>query len=201
MYNSDILRAAIQATTIDEIAANSFSNFHVRGFDYVCVSRSPDCTMKLYFFDDIDPEQLSEVVFPHNHRYDFVTTVLQGTLTDLEYSIENIGGIPTHHAFEYLTPLNGGNGFTYKCEVGLKQRKTHEVHEGQSLTHRWYDIHTIKVTPGTVLRLIQFEDKQPIDEPSFLFSRDNTPPSLDGLYDQMSRDTVVKRLKQIDALT
>lgn len=42
--------------------------------------RTPEHTRKVYFFDG-KVSQLPEVVSPHDHRYDFTTTVLAGVMS------------------------------------------------------------------------------------------------------------------------
>lgn len=36
---------------LGDICANSFRNFHTKGFDYLCVKRSAELTRKVYFFE------------------------------------------------------------------------------------------------------------------------------------------------------
>jgi hypothetical protein len=60
---------------LDTVASNSFRNFHAKGLDYLCLHRSPELTIKAYFYSgNIGPE----VVCPHDHRYPFSTHILAG---------------------------------------------------------------------------------------------------------------------------
>ena len=89
---------------IDQIVEHSFKDMHVRGFDYLCLHRSPEETIKLYFFDG-DMAKKPEVVAPHDHRYDFETYVAAG-------AVENVWFRRSHNDelgevfnwFEYRTP-------------------------------------------------------------------------------------------------
>lgn len=60
---------------LDEILAHSFTDFHAKGLDYLCLLRSPEITVKAYFFEG-DVASAPEVVVPHDHRYCFNTRVL-----------------------------------------------------------------------------------------------------------------------------
>ena len=49
---------------IDNVIENSFKNFHAKGLDYICLSRTPQLTLKLYILDG-DASESPEVVNPH----------------------------------------------------------------------------------------------------------------------------------------
>ncbi len=36
---------------IDDMLEHSFRNFHVKGFDYLYIKRTPEHTRKVYFFE------------------------------------------------------------------------------------------------------------------------------------------------------
>ena len=71
------------------LCAASFKDFHTKGFDYLCLKRTPH-TIKLYILDG-DASKLPGVVNPHDHRYAFRTTVLCGEMVDYRF-IPNAGG-------------------------------------------------------------------------------------------------------------
>ncbi|MBB5985983.1 hypothetical protein [Sphingobium lignivorans] len=194
---------------IETICANSYRNFHVRGFDYLCLSRTLELTRKVYFFDG-DLAHLPELVIPHNHRYAFVTTVMAGAVRNRTYfSIGDGDGArlskymfhsSRYDRFSYRTPLNGGDGFTWEREEFLVEEGRSRVFtRGDYYRSRADQIHTLNIRcEGTVLLLEQFADELPIDVPTQAWRRvgSRVPPSLDGLYDRMTPDHARHRIEQ-----
>lgn len=171
----------------DELLAcmqeHSFKDFHVKGFDYVCLKRTPELTRKVYFFNG-DVSQLPEVVNPHNHRYNFTTTVLRGHMSNSQY-IESPQG-EVYNEFSYMTPLNGGDGFTWKKETRLFEVNRMFYAGGYSNTDYTmlaHEFHTIRMhADDTVLVLDQYPDIKPLWEPTRTFIGKKEAPNLNGLY-------------------
>lgn len=185
---------------IETICKNSYRNFHVKGFDYLCLSRTPNLTRKVYFFDG-NLSSLPELVIPHNHRYPFTTTILRGQLINKVYARQYFAGqepLQIFNEFEYMTPLNGGDGFTWKKETALylQSRRAYSRHD--HYYSRANAIHTLDIVQhGTIIMLEQEQDVVPINKPTSVFSLDGpTVPSLDGLYDLMTPDHAMKRIRQ-----
>lgn len=189
----------LSAEKIFSMQEHSFRNFHAKGLDYLCLKRGPLLTVKAYFFEG-DTRHLPEVVAPHDHRYDFRTHVLSGAVANTEFT-PSAGG-EQYEAFEYQTPLNGGDGFTWVGTKGLKVwgRKAYE--KGMAYDMRAEQFHTIKILADrSVLLLFQYEDRLPVNVPTLTFRKgDKTPPSLSGLYERMSEDDVVRRVDQLESL-
>lgn len=182
---------------LHEIMQNSFHNFHVKGFDYICLERTPQITKKVYFFEG-NVAHLPEVVNPHNHRYNFSTKVLSGKLLDTRY-MQNGFSQDVYQVFKWKTPLNGGDGFAWSEEMGLTKKQEVFLEPGL-VPYRtgWEQVHTIKIIePQTVLMLHQYCDVIPLDEPTFTFMKERQPPCLDGLYDRFTMDGLIARLSQI----
>lgn len=192
---------------IETICQNSYRNFHVKGFDYLCLSRTPELTRKVYFFDG-ELTHLPELVIPHDHRYDFVTTVLSGAIDNVSYVAVDEShptGPQRYNCFTYMTPLNGGNGFSFFEEKFLTQTAAQRAIRGNSYRSEWWQIHTLNIRcEGTILLLEQGPDELPLDVPSIAYrlAKDGKePPSLDGLYDKMTPDHAKVRLNQfLDAI-
>lgn len=183
---------------IEDVVANSFRNFHAKGLDYLCLMRSPDLTIKVYFFDEA-PEHTSEVVAPHDHRYDFQTEVLAGELRNFRYKYTRGSA---YNLFDYSTPLLGGSGFVHKGTCNLKCVSNERYAVGQVHSHRAEELHTIKVRHDTVIQLQQYNDVVPVGQPTQLFMpADRDTPTLDGLYDRMDADYAIKRLNEWADLT
>lgn len=184
---------------VQNLVDHSFKDFHVKGFDYLCLERSPKHTRKVYFFDG-EVSQLPEVVNPHDHRYDFKTTVLTGVMSNSTYhedTLPFLEGGKTYHEFEYRTPLNGGNGFTYKKTTKLFERQRFFYRAWEHYNMRAEEFHTIRMhAPGTVLVLDQYHDRVPVDVPTRTFVSDKKAPNLDGLYKRFTEDQAIERYSQ-----
>jgi hypothetical protein len=184
---------------IAEIIRNSYKDFHTKGLDYLCWTRTEEETIKYYFFDG-EVSQLPEVVHPHDHRYMFFTTVLAGQVANVLYVDDDRHG-EVFQEFQYRTPLNGGDGFTWRREVMLRACQDTSYHPQQYYVMDPQEIHTIRIEkPGTVLALTQKRDVYAIDHPTYTFTKDKDPIDLSGLYRKFTEDEVIKRIKQIDLL-
>jgi hypothetical protein len=185
----------IPDVSMEDVIANSFRDFHVKGFDYICLRRSQIETVKLYFFDG-DVSKLPEVVNPHDHRYNFDTLCIAGAVENISYRRDGHGD--AFHRFEYLTPLNGGSGFSYAESDLLRVADRCLYRPGQLYRLGFKHIHTIRMAENeTVIALRQFEDRVPTGRPTSTWSRDREPPSLDGLYNKFSADQIRKRLAML----
>lgn len=184
---------------LKSIIDHSFKDFHVKGFDYICLRRQPELTEKFYFFSG-DVRHLPEVVAPHNHRYDFCTDVITGGVTNYLFVDDEEAGA-TYNEFDYMTPLNGGSGFTWRGERKLRQTSTRVYWPKQGYVLSADQLHTIRIiTDGTVLRLRQFEDVVPLTEPTQMFTMADKAPRLSGLYSKFTADEVLKKLRLLSAL-
>jgi hypothetical protein len=194
---------------IETICANSHRNFHAKGLDYLCLSRTPELTRKVYFFEG-DLQHLPEVVIPHNHRYAFTTTVLSGAVRNRifhRYSSLRISmglDVLRYDRFSYLTPLNGGAGFSWEAEELLTEEpRSKSFTRGQFYESHAEDIHTLDIRcEDTVVMIEQWADEVPLDEPTLAWRLvgSRTPPALDGLYDRMTPDHALKRIDQFLSL-
>lgn len=185
----------MERDSIEDIIANSYKDFHVKGFDYICLKRSPEHTRKVYFFNG-DVRHMPEVVNPHDHRYDFTTKVLSGAVENIDFQFAGDGDV--YNQFNYLTPLNGGNGFEWVGETKLKKSGSYTYKRGAQYHLLAQDLHTIRIVrDGTVLMLDQYEAKVAVGQPTMTFCKGNEPPSLSGLYNKFTADQVVRYLKAL----
>jgi hypothetical protein len=177
---------------------NSFKNFHVKGFDYLCLKRTPGHTRKVYFFDG-NVSHLPDVVNPHDHRYQFTTTILCGHMSNSHYEYSDEG--ETYQQFSYRTPLNGGDGFTWEKEVKLRETKRHFYIPGERYIMGHAQFHTIRMhKEGTIIMLDQYRDVVPIDQPTIIFMGDKKAPDLNGLYERFTADEVLKKYSLVKPL-
>lgn len=190
---------------MESVLENSYKDFHCKGFDYLCLYRSPELTLKAYFFEG-DAQDASEVVNPHNHRYDFHTTCLSGAVENRWYrsypfTFDTESKPQSYNMFDWHTPLNGGGGFTISGEITLQNYKSIQRTTGGGYGMAADELHTIKILkPDTVLFLVQYEDVVPLDQPTQTFTQSVQPPDLSGLYNKFTADQAVKRIKQLQKL-
>lgn len=195
---------------MQRLLATSYQNFHAKGLDYVCMRRSPDLTLKIYFFD-VEPVAAGEVVNPHDHRYDFNTAVIRGAVTNTVYrETQVLDGTP-YDRLRYYTPLNGGAGFAEgHVLVGLVVDSAIEYGMGQQYRSMHETVHTLnKVVPGTILAIEQYADQVSLAAPTSTYINASQRyigcpvkrPSLDGLYDRFTADAMLARLKQLEAVS
>lgn len=183
---------------VEAIIKNSYKNFHTRGLDYICLRRSAHQTVKAYMFDG-DENDLSEVVNPHDHRYNFDSYVLAGEVRESKY-IEAVDGSPVRKR-EWLTPLNGGQGFGDDTEAFLKKTSSSIYNQGARYSSRANEVHTLHILSGQSLVIItQHEDVLPIGVPTSTYFQGDDKPSLNGLYEQFNADDILKRTALIQSL-
>lgn len=181
---------------LDHVIDTSFRDYHTKGFDYICLKRTPEHTVKLYILDG-DASKLPEVVNPHDHRYYFRTTVLAGTMRDFRFVKDQRGEV--FYAFDYRTPLNGGDGFTFRGEERLLKSDARTLRRNEVLHTAATDLHTIQMKGDqTVLLLEQFEDVVPDAAPTSCWSRAGEPiPDASGMYSRFKPDELIKRLSEV----
>lgn len=186
---------------IDTIIKHSFKDYHVKGFDYLCLHRSEDITIKLYLFDG-DVAKASEVVNPHDHRYNFQTLVLAGTLVNLIFVPTRDVSYPEYATFAYRTPLNGGNGFSEVGRNFLRLSHSTKYSKTRFCTSRHDQLHTIRVgSSQTALLLYQGPDVLGMREPTTTYVPPGKPaPSLSGLYNRFTRDEIRDRIAKLSRI-
>jgi hypothetical protein len=186
---------------IDTMLEHSFRDFHAKGLDYLCLHRSPERTVKAYFFEG-DTVRAPELVAAHDHRYNFLSEVVCGGVANrlfMPVLNEGTGGIPFER-FDYRTPLNGGDGFTWKELAWLSIKSTRLYGARDTYSLRATEIHTIKIArPDTILLIEQGPDVRPHGEPTstFRLAGRKEPPSLAGLYRRMDADHALMRHAQL----
>lgn len=185
--------------------ANSYKNFHAKGFDYLCLKRTPELTEKVYFFRG-QSDTLHDVVNPHDHRYDFRTQCLAGEVANHTWAVNYYGAGGTagrFHRFDYDTPLNGGAGFTASGgEVGLNKGVSKRYSRGASYFLSHDTIHTISVQRDTVIKLWQFEDVVPVGQSTRTFTKSPDSLTLDsGLYERFTPDELLTRFRWLNELS
>lgn len=197
--------ASIPTCDVDKVVLDhSYRNFHAKGLDYLCLKRSEEHTIKVYFFDgDADLSALPEIVMPHDHRYDFATVCIAGEVANKEFSrCAQFPGAARYEEFSWDTPLLGGSGFAHVGEAWLTEANVSDYRAGDRWRSGASIIHTLQIRrAGSIIRLDQFHDVVPVGVPTRSFRLacergDAVSPDLSGLYDRMTADYAAMRLRQ-----
>lgn len=187
---------------LEEVLRNSYCDFHAKGLDYLCLGRTAEQVHKVYFFDE---RQLNpEVVNPHDHRYDFTTRVLAGELVNWRYEETDLNdphGV-VHERFAWMSPLIGGNGFTWDSFRRIAQKSAELYSAGMSHSHMADELHTIGIAKaGTVVEITQGFDVVPLDQPTYTYTKSLEPPFLSGLYRDMEVDRITELVELYQQLS
>lgn len=178
----------------EQVVRNSFRDYHAKGLDYVCLHRSDGLTIKAYFLNV--PVGVN-VVNPHDHAYNFHTFVLKGKLKNLIYT-HNSG--PIVNQWKYLPPTPWvDHKFKFEKPVKLGVAQDHEYCVGTGYYMTREEIHTIQaLAPDTVMLLFQY--KTPDEKKrggTYLYTKEDSPPSVYGLYNRFSEQEIETRVKQL----
>jgi hypothetical protein len=192
--------------TLEHAMKHSYRNFHAEGLDYVCLHRTPDLTVKAYFFDGASTAN-PQVVHPHTHRYDFATTVLRGGVRNViyweeeDFNASDLNVEIRREKFRFYTPLNGGAGFRWSMTTAMGKQSERVYGPGDRWVMGYDQIHTLMdVRPRTILLLHQYKDVLPLNQPTATYTHSMKAPSLVGLYSAFDRDTFISRLGQLEEL-
>jgi hypothetical protein len=148
------IQKLLQELDLDEAVKHSYLNFHAMGVDYLNLVRSPGYTAKLYL---VRAERNKPVVNPHDHAYDFETTILFGNLTNVIY--ERKGSLACSH-YTWTPKINGGDGAKFNGDAWLREKSAIGYEKGQGYSMNIGQIHTIVPRSGIVVMFIeQFRDK------------------------------------------
>lgn len=155
-YHYEKLINNVTIRDIGELAKHSIFNHHVNGMHYLCLNRTNDLTLKIYYCSDVGNPNSGYLVHPHNHRYEFDSTVLKGELQHLRFQeSKNHGELVTKYGYDWQTKqLKEINN------VCLYTHRDDNCKEGYGYTVLPNEIHTLKLlSPVVIIGLIQYEDK------------------------------------------
>lgn len=171
-----------------EAARTSFLDYHASGFDYLCLHRTDELTIKLYMSDPLRLVPCGEadyLVQPHDHNYNFKTHVIAGRVRHYVfepqiYSESETTG--THHRLSYYWRERRFDLAAPWARYSMQAMvQTHDPGASYFLTHDV--VHTISIDPDhpTCLLLFQFTDRLSKRFTS-LYTRSPDAPRTEGLY-------------------
>lgn len=168
------IRMALEGLNCEKAALHSQLDHHVEGLNYLNLSRSPKFTLKLYLIEaevgnnhGVVPGGEGYLVSPHSHRYEFMTQVLAGSVTNVLFKqAKNRSGYETG-PFDLFAYNPDSCGFEPQGSRGLVIKSQNTYHMDETYYIRTDEIHTLQTTGiPTLLCLTQFED---LSESSSLF--------------------------------
>ncbi len=184
MLKIPLLSALIENSDPAENCKRSFRNFHAVGLDYINLLFSRELTAKVYFIDRgrVTPTDDGFLVNPHDHSYDFDTTVVAGSIINRVFTEDYAGSL--HHRFNFRSPLRGGDGFQFVGPVGLLHDDARRYWRGDEYHMSHSAVHTLETCDeDAILFLLQYRDEpKPFTR---FYQRAATAPSLEGLYQPM----------------
>lgn len=173
---------------------DSYTDFHAPGVNYLCLSRTPRLTIKLY---ELPPTDGKQIVSPHNHAYNFDSVLLDGCVSNITYyeleedDRESYDQIVYKRTFR--SKLNCGSGFateSIKCRIALRRGQAYMYKYDHYYTST-EDIHTLIVREPSLLFISQYED---IKTETSVYTNTPESPSLEGLYKKMTKEKAYQLL-------
>lgn len=170
---------------VSELASLSVVNHHASGLFYLCLERSEAKTVKIYFIPNPRNVNGGYLVNPHNHRYDFMSSVLSGSLRHYRFR-KKPGFDQIEYSFDWKTksmlPI-------MHCDLDWHVCELHE--KGDRYYTNTSEIHTIEVLEPTIIGIIQYEDTNE-DARLYLhkdstFSKSESRPMLSEEYKRLLR--------------
>jgi hypothetical protein len=142
---------------------HSYKNYHNVGVNYINLFRDERLTVKVYLLDPkaIKSNQDGFLVNPHNHRYAFSTTVLFGSVSNINFQeTPKETSVNIYHKFDYLG-YQENSSFNYCGEVGLEIVEDILYKPWESYLLDENTVHTLRLSDEpTGLLLIQHIDTQ-----------------------------------------
>jgi hypothetical protein len=191
-----MIRNLISNLDIQDCINNSFKNYHTVGLDYVNLLRTDRLTLKLYFIDPsrVQPSQDGYLVNLHNHRYNFSTQVLYGSVSHLLFEETEGKG---WFRYDYNSDNSKDSRFQFVKQTGLETLEDTLYKQGETYLCDIHQIHTLRLAgEPTCLLLHQYNDIM-MDGTKF-YSRENTPPTLNSdLYQRFTTDEIIDYLGRL----
>lgn len=149
----------------DEAIKHSYKNYHNVGLNYINLFRDERITIKLYLLDpaEITPNSDGFLVNPHNHRYNFSTTVLFGSIYNVSFREDRLNPLNNYnphvyHRFDYQG-YQENSSFVHYGKVELEPYNYSIYYPGESYHIDTHAVHSLELTEEkTGLLLIQYRD-------------------------------------------
>lgn len=163
-------------TDVEWLAKNSVFNHHVNGMNYLCIERSPAITYKIYYCNGVGNPNGGYLVHPHNHRYNFHSTVLKGELQHLRFKeSESHGELVTKNRYNWQT-----KELDTVSKICIYPHRDDNCKANDSYYVEINETHTLKlISPVVIIGLSQYEDKT---DDAFLYKHAQTQFKIPDSY-------------------
>ncbi len=173
MLNSEqqLYLEALKQMDVEGMVQFSTVNHHVEGMDYICLHRAPGLTMKVYLIEEPINPNGGYLVSPHDHRYPFYSTVLNGSLRHHRFAVRKdidcYEHLPLYTQMRYNPDLRvqGGKPEEFFDAHRLVRLETIEAKVHRAGDEAYFvsphEIHTlemINVATPTLIGLMQLND-------------------------------------------
>jgi hypothetical protein len=181
----------------DFALANSFKDFHVKGFNSILLSQSPQLTLRLYvarpYQTDLNDRDNDNLLI-HNHRFDFLSQTLYGSMSNISYvNSERDFGAQNYHFYNYKTPISkegvGSDIEVTNHRVYTLRPEPKYVPQGNSYFFKKEWFHKIEV-PRSFWTVILFSEYSKAEGHECLIGAHKPLPdriSTEGLYGRFTR--------------
>jgi hypothetical protein len=193
-FIANLLEDSIDPRFIEETLSHSYSNFHVPGVEYACLLRTKQLTVKLYYFPTgVGLNNQGLLVHPHDHGYEFETTVLKGQLRNHNYRIER-GDSWAMNQYSSKLKNESGMSMQFLQMVELVEYESRLMNKGQSYNLDTDTIHSISVNPNrdNAILLTQHASKVERESTLIFIPKAEEVPTDVGLYQPMSKERLLE---------
>ena len=150
------IKAMFQSVGINRLAADnhmhSTINHHVNGLNYLCLMRSSELTVKIYYIPEEKNIHYGHLVNPHNHRYEFDSEVISGRVVHSRFKKVS-GARMIEYMYDFKTAQTAPCG---ACDLIRIDEENH--FPGGKYFVDTSEIHSIKTFGPTVIYLTQYAD-------------------------------------------
>jgi hypothetical protein len=162
-YTKFLVNNLLSSINERDAVDHSFKNYHNVGVNYINLFRDERLTVKVYLLDPllIKSNQDGFLVNPHNHRYAFSTTVIFGSVSNINFKeVPKETSVNIYQRFDYLG-YQENSSFTHYGEVGLEVTEDVLYKPWESYLLDEHTVHTLRLSDEpTGLLLIQHMDTQ-----------------------------------------
>lgn len=196
------------AQSLPQMVAKSYRHYHVRGFNSIILSASPELTLRLYMClpgeTELRPE--NDRILVHNHGFDFQTQVLVGHMENVVYAVKPApSAAPPWYQYRYDSALKNEAHqmrLTPMGPVPLTEVQRQRVEAGQSYFLQHQELHRIFVPADRLVAMLFWQHAR-VEQDPWLFSPVPLPEIFptEGLYERLEQEDL-RALVQlvIDAL-
>lgn len=132
----------------------STKRHHVDGLIYLCLKRTEDVTIKLYYIPEVVNTFHNFLVHPHNHRYEFTSTILYGEIDHVRFEKTYDTASLKRCQYDWKT-----RKIIEKERCALKAISVENCKENMSYNVKTNEVHSISIIKPSVIGIVQYQDE------------------------------------------